>query len=103
MRSASKASVMAMSPYSGFLPHGGDLSTARQQFPQAPEPFIDLSTGINPNPYPLPELPSELFAQLPQRSALERLIAAADLWIYESVQAHAASARRGRLVWRASR
>jgi tRNA(Ile)-lysidine synthase len=31
-----------------------------------------------------------------------RLIAAADLWIDESVQAHAASARRGRLVWRAS-
>ena len=32
----------------------------------------------------------------------ERLIAAADLWLDESVQAHAASARRGRLVWHAS-
>ena len=65
---------MAMSPYSGFLPHGGDVTTARAQFPDAPEPFIDLSTGINPNPYPLPDLPSQLFAQLPQRSALERLM-----------------------------
>jgi cobalamin biosynthesis protein CobC len=68
---------MAMSPYSGFLLHGGDVSTARSQFPDAPEPFIDLSTGINPHPYPLPQLPSELFARLPQRSALERLVAAA--------------------------
>ena len=68
---------MAMSPYSGFLPHGGDVSTARAQFPNAPQPFIDLSTGINPHPYPLPQLLPELFAQLPQRSALDRVIAAA--------------------------
>jgi cobalamin biosynthetic protein CobC len=66
-----------MNPYSGFLPHGGDVSTARVQFPDAPEPFIDLSTGINPHPYPLPDLPLKLFAQLPQRSALDRLVAAA--------------------------
>jgi cobalamin biosynthetic protein CobC len=66
-----------MSPYSGFLPHGGEVSAARAQFPRAPEPFIDLSTGINPHPYPLPELPSHLFARLPQRSALDRLAATA--------------------------
>ena len=36
------------------LMHGGDLVAARQMFPDAPEPFIDLSTGINPHPYPLP-------------------------------------------------
>jgi tRNA(Ile)-lysidine synthase len=39
-------------------------------------------------------------AHLPLVFDGERLIAAADLWIDESVQAHAASARRGRLVWR---
>jgi cobalamin biosynthetic protein CobC len=66
-----------MSPYSGFLPHGGEVSEARVQFPGAPEPFIDLSTGINPHPYPLPELPSHLFARVPQRSALDRLAATA--------------------------
>src|SRR5688572_265914 len=36
------------------LMHGGDLDAARRMFPGAPEPFIDLSTGINPFPYPLP-------------------------------------------------
>ena len=33
--------------------HGGDLGAARRLFPGAPEPFIDLSTGINPYPYPV--------------------------------------------------
>jgi tRNA(Ile)-lysidine synthase len=41
-------------------------------------------------------------AHLPLVFDGERLIAAADLWIDESVQAHAASAHRGRLIWRAS-
>ena len=49
--------------------HGGDLDAARRLFPGAPEPFIDLSTGINPNPYPLPRLPADLFAQLPSPAA----------------------------------
>src|ERR1700736_6964979 len=77
---AKRASATDIFPYNDAdepLPHGGDLGAARRLFPDAPEPFIDLSTGINPNPYPLPELPSGLFAQLPQRSALDRLIAAA--------------------------
>ena len=59
------------------LPHGGDLSAARRLFPDAPEPFIDLSTGINPNPYPLPPLAAEAFARLPDDAAAERLAAAA--------------------------
>jgi cobalamin biosynthetic protein CobC len=59
------------------LEHGGDLSAARRLFPGAPEPFIDLSTGINPYPYPLPQLPSALFERLPQADALARLVAAA--------------------------
>ena len=42
-------------------------------FPGAPEPLIDLSTGINPSPYPVPHLPSDVFARLPEPSALERL------------------------------
>ena len=36
------------------LLHGGDIGAAWRLFPGAPEPFIDLSTGINPNPYPVP-------------------------------------------------
>jgi len=59
------------------LPHGGDLAGARALFPDAPEPFIDLSTGINPHPYPLPDLPEALFTRLPDAAALQRLAAAA--------------------------
>jgi cobalamin biosynthetic protein CobC len=59
------------------LLHGGDLAAARQMFPDAPEPFIDLSTGINPHSYPLPQLPSDLFARLPEPAALARLVTVA--------------------------
>ncbi len=57
--------------------HGGDLAAARRLFPDAAEPFVDLSTGINPNPYPLPRLPAEIFARLPDSAAVERLADAA--------------------------
>jgi cobalamin biosynthetic protein CobC len=59
------------------LPHGGDLGAARRLFPDAPEPFVDLSTGINPHPYPLPPLSPDLFARLPEPAALDRLAAIA--------------------------
>src|SRR6516162_6527859 len=52
--------------------HGGDLA-ARRLFPDAPQPFIDLSTGINPHPYPLPSLAASVFAQLPDSAAQIRL------------------------------
>lgn len=51
------------------LPHGGDVADARRRFPDAPEPFIDLSTGINPHPYRLPRLPAEAFDRLPNLQA----------------------------------
>jgi cobalamin biosynthetic protein CobC len=59
------------------LSHGGDLAAARRLFPGAPEPFIDLSTGINPHSYPVPQLSSEVFGRLPEPSAHDRLAAAA--------------------------
>jgi cobalamin biosynthetic protein CobC len=55
------------------LAHGGDLTAARALFPGAPEPFLDLSTGINPNPYPVPELSAEAFTKLPEPAELTRL------------------------------
>src|SRR5260221_10835385 len=57
--------------------HGGDLGAARILFPGAPEPFIDLSTGINPYPYPIPQLSPDLFARLPEAAGLDRLAGAA--------------------------
>jgi cobalamin biosynthetic protein CobC len=59
------------------LLHGGDLAAGRRLFPDAPEPFIDLSTGINPNPYPLSRLPADVFARLPDADRLASLIAIA--------------------------
>lgn len=59
------------------VPHGGDLTAARTRFPDAPEPLIDLSTGINPHAYPLPTLPPELFARLPEPAATRDLAAMA--------------------------
>jgi cobalamin biosynthetic protein CobC len=75
---AEKVSVMAMVLKAGAtsLLHGGDLSAARRRFPDAPQPFIDLSTAINPRSYPLPQLSPHLFASLPQQGALRRLLAA---------------------------
>jgi cobalamin biosynthetic protein CobC len=59
------------------LLHGGDLGAARRRFPGAVEPFIDLSTGINPRPYPLPRFSADCFARLPDQAAFEVLTAAA--------------------------
>jgi cobalamin biosynthetic protein CobC len=57
--------------------HGGDLGEARRLFPRAPEPWIDLSTGINPIAYPVPPLPASLFARLPSTADHRDLEAAA--------------------------
>jgi cobalamin biosynthetic protein CobC len=54
--------------------HGGDLGDVRRRFPDAPQPWIDLSTGINPVPYPVPTLPAEMWTCLPSRSELQALI-----------------------------
>ncbi len=59
------------------LIHGGDLTAARRLFPGVVEPFIDLSTGINPNPYPLPRLTAAAFARLPSPAEAAALAEAA--------------------------
>ncbi len=59
------------------LAHGGDLALARRLFPGAPEPFIDLSTGINPFAYPVSDIPQEAFSRLPEPAEMERLAAVA--------------------------
>src|SRR5579863_7412378 len=73
------AAAMASQPSQTKAPieHGGDLDAAQLLFPGAPQPFIDLSTGINPYPYPIPRLLPEAFMRLPERAASERLAAVA--------------------------
>ena len=46
--------------------HGGDLAQVRARFPDAPEPWIDLSTGIDPVAYPIPPIPAEAWTRLPE-------------------------------------
>jgi len=57
-----------------FFEHGGRLDLARELYPRAPEPWIDLSTGISPWSYPVPHLAHEDFQRLPDGTALHRLI-----------------------------
>lgn len=68
-RSASAADMMVADDLDHPLAHGGGLAAARRLFADAPEPFIDLSTGINPYSYPLPQLPPDLFTRLPDPQA----------------------------------
>ncbi|NTZ92262.1 threonine-phosphate decarboxylase CobD [Agrobacterium tumefaciens] len=57
----------------GAIRHGGNLGKARLMFPDAPEPWIDLSTGINPHSYPHSPVPASAFARLPEPDAAEDL------------------------------
>lgn len=59
------------------MAHGGGLIAARARFPMAPAPWIDLSTGINPLPYPVPILGPEAYHRLPEPEEVRRLEAAA--------------------------
>ena len=56
-----------------MIRHGGELSRLRRRFPEAPEPLIDLSTGINPFPYPLPPIPETAYTRLPEEAHIRRL------------------------------
>jgi Aminotransferase class I and II len=68
---------LEVEPIDHDIGHGGNLDAARSLFPGAPEPFVDLSTGINPNPYPVPPLSGDVFARLPDSAVLANLIAVA--------------------------
>ncbi|MDX7953475.1 threonine-phosphate decarboxylase CobD, partial [Lichenihabitans sp. Uapishka_5] len=57
--------------------HGGRIFAARAAFPDAPEPWIDLSTGINPHGYSIGSLPADAWQRLPDLEALAGLEAAA--------------------------
>lgn len=59
------------------LAHGGDLGNVMRRFPDAPRPWIDLSTGINPVPYPVPALPDTVWTRLPSQADEAALLAAA--------------------------
>jgi len=71
--------------------HGGHLGAARRRFPGAPEPFIDLSTGINPYPYPVPRFAGDVFARLPSPADGQALARAAARAYGAPSEAHVAA------------
>ncbi|HKQ13411.1 MAG TPA: threonine-phosphate decarboxylase CobD [Steroidobacteraceae bacterium] len=60
-----------------FAHHGGRLGAARSLFPDVPQPWVDLSTGINPRPYPAPRAAQRARNRLPEPTELARLEAVA--------------------------
>jgi cobalamin biosynthetic protein CobC len=61
----------------GFAHHGGRLGAARAAYSDAPQPWIDLSTGINPKSYPAPRARGATLNRLPDTGELSRLEAVA--------------------------
>ncbi len=57
--------------------HGGNLKSAQALFPAAPQPWIDLSTGINPVAYPIAAFAPEAWTRLPEPAHTAGLEAAA--------------------------
>lgn len=57
--------------------HGGGLDAARARFGGARGDWLDLSTGINPIPYPLGQIAPSAWEQLPDGAAMADLLHAA--------------------------
>lgn len=49
-----------------MLEHGGNLNDAIARFGRPRREWLDLSTGINPQPYPVPPLPEDAWHRLPE-------------------------------------
>ena len=69
--------VRAAVPGSASAFHGGDLGAADKLFGRPTEGWLDLSTGINPVPFPLPEIAPESWTRLPDAAAIAALTTAA--------------------------
>ena len=49
-----------------MLEHGGRLIAASRRYGIAPEQWLDVSTGINPLGWPIPQIPADLWRRLPE-------------------------------------
>jgi cobalamin biosynthetic protein CobC len=68
---------MASIPPIGAFRHGGRLREAAAAYPDAPKPWLDLSTGINPEPWAGARASADDLRRLPDPSALADLKAVA--------------------------
>ncbi|NVK44862.1 MAG: pyridoxal phosphate-dependent class II aminotransferase [Rhodobacteraceae bacterium] len=57
--------------------HGGGLDAAVARYGGEKSDWIDLSTGINPTPYPIGNIPQSAWSSLPDAAAQDALIQAA--------------------------
>ena len=57
--------------------HGGNIDEAITTFGGDVDDWIDLSTGINRQPYPIPDLPSGTWTDLPTQAAKQALCSVA--------------------------
>ena len=57
-----------------MIEHGGNLDWAIKNFGGEKKEWIDLSTGINPNSYPLETIQSSEFQALPTQSDIKNLV-----------------------------
>ena len=57
--------------------HGGNIDAAIARFGAAPGDWIDLSTGINRVPYPVPPLPPQIWQALPTAALPDACLASA--------------------------
>ena len=64
--------------------HGGRLDEAVARFGGERERWLDLSTGINPHAYPIPEIADAAWTALPDRDAEDQ----ARLAVHEAYGAH---------------
>lgn len=59
------------------IEHGGDPAQLEARFGKPEGGWLDLSTGINPTAYPVPDMPGEVLARLPLKAELDALLDAA--------------------------
>ncbi|SDT05257.1 L-threonine O-3-phosphate decarboxylase [Bradyrhizobium canariense] len=57
--------------------HGGRIDMASQLYPKSPQPWIDLSTGINPIAWPVPHIALARYQRLPLASEITQMKTAA--------------------------
>lgn len=57
--------------------HGGNIAEATARFGGRAADWLDLSTGINPVPYPVADIPAEAWTRLPEPAAFSAAEAAA--------------------------
>ncbi|WP_225765124.1 threonine-phosphate decarboxylase CobD [Inquilinus sp. Marseille-Q2685] len=57
-----------------MVPHGGDLAAAEARWGRPAQGWLDLSTGINPMPYPVRAIDPAAWHRLPQHDRLHRLL-----------------------------